>query len=119
MGNNAWGVAVRFSAIPIEAMVTRHPYPKDETVVSVWMSEIGSVLAVLLPEVARLLGIYSVSDSVLIFIAVVTFLVFLLSFLLKPKNSRGETDQELINENQNIIETLLLINLNQPAFNWE
>ena len=110
VGNIAWGVAVRISAIPIEDIVTRHTYPKDETVVSVWMSGIGSMLAVLLPEAARLLSIYTVPESVLVFVTVITFLVFLLSFLFKPKNSRGQVDEELINENQNESETSQLIN---------
>jgi len=109
LGNVAWGVGVRLAFIPLMDLVTRQTYPIDEIVVTVWMAGTGSAVLVLLTGFARLLTVHTSPDSALIFMSVVVLFVFLLSFFLKPKNRRGETDQRLANEQQNISESSQLI----------
>jgi len=101
VGNVTWGVAVRICTIPLEDMVTRQTYPKDETVVTLWMTGSGAVIYVLMTGIARLLTSYTASSSALFFLAAMMFVIFLSSFFLKPNNSRGEADQQLTNERYN------------------
>jgi len=101
IGNIVWGVGSRICNIPLFEIVTRHTYPKDETIVTVWMAGIGTTIIVVIVGATRLLTTYLNSISGLIFINAFLLFAFFASFFLKPKNNRGEVDQELIDEDIN------------------
>ena len=109
VGNILWGLAVRLSIIPILDVITRHTYPKDEAVVTVWLTGSGSAILILMSGVARLLTENTAPESALIFMVVIMFFEFLLSFFLKPHIRRRESSQEPKIETQNQSESLPLI----------
>ena len=95
IGNVALGMAARICTIPLFEIVTRHTYPKDEALVTVWMAGAGTAVLVVLSGTARLVAKDATPGSALIFMCVVIFITFTLSFLLKPRNKRGEFDRKL------------------------
>ena len=109
IGNIWWGLSVRICVIPLLDVVTRHTYPKDETVVSVWVTGFCSTSVVLLAGTARLLTKYTKPESALISLVVIMFFVFSSTFFLKPNDNRGEAGQELISENQTESESSRLL----------
>ena len=98
VGNIIWGAASRICNIPLFEVVTRHTYPKDETLVTVWMAGYGTTILVTLIGTSRVLTNHTTPASALIFMCVFLFVAFLASFFLKPNNNRGEADRKLANE---------------------
>ena len=109
IGNIWWGLSGRICIIPLLDVVTRHTYPKDETVVLVWVTGFSSAVLTLLAGTARLLTKYTKPESALILLVVIMFFVFLSTFFLKPNDNRGEADQKLISGNQTESECSRLI----------
>ena len=103
IGNIGWGLSVRICIIPLLDVVTRHTYPKDETVVSVWVNGFSSIGVVVLAGFVRLLTKYTNAVSALISLVVIMFFVFLSTFFLKPIDRRREAGQELITETSRLI----------------
>ena len=100
VGNIIWGAASRICNIPLFEVVTRHTYPKDETLVTVWMAGYGTTILVALIGTSRVLTSHTTPASALIFMCVFLFVAFSASFFLKPNNKRGQVDRELANENK-------------------
>ena len=100
VGNIIWGAASRICNIPLFEVVTRHTYPKDETLVTLWMGGYGTTIVVTLIGTSRVLTSHTTPASALIFMCVFLFVAFLASFFLKPNNERGGVDRESANENK-------------------
>jgi len=75
-------------------LVTRQTYPKDETVVTVWMNGIGSAIVVLLTGAAKLLTDCTTPAAVLSFLVVIIcfFVVFFLEINQSSRRGRAATN---------------------------
>ena len=109
MGNITLGAGIRICMIPLLDVITRHTYPKDETVVSAWLAGTGSVIFIILTEISRLLTNHTSASSALILMAVVLFFVFLSSFFFKPKINRDKAEQQLLTSKTKMCESTSFI----------
>ena len=86
--------ANRFCVIPMMDAVTRHTYPMNEAFVSVWMTGVGSIILIIISNIARIISNHTTPGSTLIVMCAALFLSFILSLFFDPSDKRADTDKK-------------------------
>ena len=87
-----YSIGTRLFGVPLLEVITRHTYPIDETFVTVLVSANGSIILVLLAEIASIISLYAPPISLLILMCGCNFVAIVLAFLINPKDKRREAD---------------------------
>jgi len=87
-----YSIGTRIFAIPLLEVITRHTYPIDETLVSVLVGANGSVIIIIIGEIARIISSSTSVTNMLIFVCTCILAATILAFLINPKDKRHEID---------------------------
>ena len=100
INNILYGAGTRVSTIPVMEVVTQHTYPKNEALVTVWMAGCGTAILLLITELSRVISTHIALVGALVWMCVLVFIVLVLSFFLRPKNTRGEVDKLMMSKEE-------------------
>ena len=96
ISNVILGAGTRLGNVPLQDVITRHTYPKNERLVTVWMAGCVTGFAVLYTGLARLISDHTNAASSLILTNVCLLLCFTSTFFFKPQNNRGKFDKTML-----------------------
>ena len=100
VSNIAFGASTRITIVSLMEVVTRHTYPKNEALVTVWMAGCGTVILLIITELSRAISTYIALVGALVWMCVLALIVLVLSFFLRPKNTRGEVDELMMSKEE-------------------
>ena len=108
-----YAVSSRIFILPLYEIVTRHTYPIDETMVSIWVGAISSVTCVIIGKTARVVLTYTAPVGLFVMMCMIMFATFILALFIRPIDKRAIIDRQKKDEDvQDLSEETALLSQN-------